>query len=86
MNLQTTAGRCVITVTCTATLAQLQFELTASMLEIYNEECYDLLVDGVARSTKLDIKVGSGHVEVPGLSGHVIVDTEQVGVLRQIQL
>jgi hypothetical protein len=56
------------------------------MLEIYNEECYDLLVDGVARSTKLDIKVGSGHVEVPGLSGHVIVDTEQVGVLRQIQL
>ncbi|GIL77178.1 hypothetical protein Vretimale_3159 [Volvox reticuliferus] len=47
--------------------AQFTTTFTASVLEIYNEQIYDLLVSGAQDGDKLDVKQGPDGMYVPGL-------------------
>ncbi|KAF5740384.1 kinesin-like protein KIFC3 [Tripterygium wilfordii] len=60
--------------------AIIRYELSVSMLEVYNEEIKDLLVENLSKtSTKLEIKqAADGILEVPGLVEAHVRSTEEV--------
>ncbi|ERN12672.1 kinesin-like protein KIN-14S isoform X1 [Amborella trichopoda] len=58
--------------------ATMKYDLSVSMLEVYNERIRDLLVENGDASKKLEIKQGEGAQQIPGLVEKGVNDTEEV--------
>ncbi|KAF8072828.1 Kifc3 [Scenedesmus sp. PABB004] len=62
---------------------QVTYSLSASVLEIYNEQIIDLLAGSKDSGDKLDVKEGPGGLFVPGLRVEPVLACEDVGALLQ---
>ncbi|KAG2439988.1 hypothetical protein HXX76_004106 [Chlamydomonas incerta] len=58
--------------------AEYAFTFSASVLEIYNEQIYDLLMNGAQDGDKLDVKQGPDGMYVPGLKMEEVKDMAEV--------
>ncbi|PNW84448.1 hypothetical protein CHLRE_03g145107v5 [Chlamydomonas reinhardtii] len=58
--------------------AEYAFSFSASVLEIYNEQIYDLLMNGAQDGDKLDVKQGPDGMYVPGLKLEEVKDMGEV--------
>ncbi|KAG2495257.1 hypothetical protein HYH03_006530 [Edaphochlamys debaryana] len=59
----------------------MSYAFTASVLEIYNEQIYDLLMSGKQDGDKLDVKQGPDGMYVPGLKQEEVATMDEVSAL-----